>query len=226
MWSRRVVVLPPAVDQYLRLSQRVEDLTVEQFVTQLTVKALNESVLPGTTGFNVQCRYADIAQPVSYSFGRKLRTIIRADVLGHSPRCHQPRQTLEHIIATEIPCDIDREALSGMLVDHRQHPEASAFFCSSLYEVVAPHMILVLRPESDTAAVIKPESSSFRLFPRHFEPFLLPDPLDSFVIHTPAFKPEHRCNPSVPVSSIHAGELDDPLRQRQLIVSNAWQVPL
>src|SRR4051795_10042432 len=43
-----VVVTTPAFDDDLRLSQRVEDLAVEQLVTQPGVKTLHEPILPRT----------------------------------------------------------------------------------------------------------------------------------------------------------------------------------
>ena len=41
-----VVVFAPALDQDLRLQQRVEDFAVEQLVAQLAVEALAVAVLP------------------------------------------------------------------------------------------------------------------------------------------------------------------------------------
>ena len=47
-----VVRLPPILDKHLRFSQRVEDLTVEQFVPELPVEALVVPVLPRAAGLN------------------------------------------------------------------------------------------------------------------------------------------------------------------------------
>ncbi len=61
---------------------------------------------------------------------------------------------------------------------------------------------------------------------RHFESFPFPDSLDPFVIHSPAFEPKHRGDPSVAVASVHAGKIDDPLRQRPLVIAYDRQVAL
>lgn len=87
-------------------------------------------------------------------------------------------------------------------------------------------MVLVLGTKPDTAAVIKPKSSSLRLLFRYFEPFLLPDPLDTLVIHTPAFMTQDGCDSAVAVASIHAREFNNPLCERHLIVTHTRQVPL
>ena len=42
-----VVVPPPALDDDLRLGERVEDFPIEQFVAKPGVEALDEAVLPG-----------------------------------------------------------------------------------------------------------------------------------------------------------------------------------
>lgn len=52
-----VVVLTPTLNEHLCFPQRVEDLAVEQLVTQLAVEALDLPVLPLTPGLDVQRRY-------------------------------------------------------------------------------------------------------------------------------------------------------------------------
>jgi len=47
-----VVVAPPALDDDPRLSKRVEDFPVEQFVAKSGVEALDEAVLPRAAPFN------------------------------------------------------------------------------------------------------------------------------------------------------------------------------
>ena len=48
-----IVNLTPPLDEDLRFQHRVKDLHVEEFVSESTVEALDISILPGTTGFNV-----------------------------------------------------------------------------------------------------------------------------------------------------------------------------
>ena len=49
----RVVVPPPALDDYLCLLQRVEDLAIQKLISQLRVEALTIAILPGAAGHNV-----------------------------------------------------------------------------------------------------------------------------------------------------------------------------
>jgi len=142
-----VVVIPPAIDQDLRFSKRVEDLAIKQLVSKLAIEALDESVLPRAPRFNVQRRDTDIAQPASHSLGGKLSTVVRADVPWDTSCRHQPCQSLKHIAVAEISRHIDRKTLSRMLIDHREHTKAPPVMRPGLHEVVAPHMVLVLGSE-------------------------------------------------------------------------------
>src|SRR6266568_8368804 len=54
-----VVVLPPHLDDHLGLLQRVEDLAVQTFVPQLSVKRLAVPVLPRAAGLDEQRPRAD-----------------------------------------------------------------------------------------------------------------------------------------------------------------------
>ncbi len=211
MRPHRVVVNPPTIDQDLGFTQRVEDLAVEQLVSEFAVEALDVPVLPWTPGLDVQRGHAHFAQPVPHHIGGELRSIIRANIFRYAPRGHQPGQSLKHIIAAEIPRHINRKTLPRVLIDHREHPKAPTVMCPGMDKVVTPDMVLVLGSQPDARSTTEHQSTSFTLLFRHLDPFLLPDSLDPFVIDAPAFKPEHRGDPAVAVSAVHARELDDPL---------------
>jgi hypothetical protein len=79
--SDRVVVLPPTLDEHLRLLQRVEDLAVQQFVPELAVEGLVVAVLPWTARLDEQRLHADPRKPVANDFGCELRTVVTANVI-------------------------------------------------------------------------------------------------------------------------------------------------
>ena len=58
--------------------QRVEDLTVEELVSELAVEALVVAVLPRTAGFDEERLPTDSGQPSWYELGRELRAVVRA----------------------------------------------------------------------------------------------------------------------------------------------------
>ena len=55
MWPDGVVVNPPTFGQDPDLLHRVEDLAVEELVTQLRVEALAVSVFPRAARLDVEC---------------------------------------------------------------------------------------------------------------------------------------------------------------------------
>jgi hypothetical protein len=52
VWANGVVRASPALDEYLRFQQRVEDFAIEQFITELAVKVLDVAVFLERTRFD------------------------------------------------------------------------------------------------------------------------------------------------------------------------------
>jgi hypothetical protein len=71
-----VVLDTPAFDQDLRLQKPLEDFTVEQFIPQLAIEALDVAVLPRAARFDVQRLYADLLQPLTHLLGGELRAVV------------------------------------------------------------------------------------------------------------------------------------------------------
>ena len=149
-------MLPPASDQDLGLLQRVEDLPVQQLIPELAVEGLVISVLPRRARFDIERFHTDPAQPVAHGMGGKLRAIVRTDMIGRAMALEQIGEDGEHVIALELSLDMDRQALTAMLIDHRKHAERLPVMRPIGDEVVAPDMAAILGPEPDARAVIQP----------------------------------------------------------------------
>ncbi len=78
-------MFPPLFDQDLSFAQAVEDLTVEQLVSDPAVEAFTISVLPRAARFDVSRLGANGGDPVSDRLGDKFRPIVRTYELG-APR--------------------------------------------------------------------------------------------------------------------------------------------
>ena len=85
MRTERVVEAPPAFDDDASLSERVEDLTIEQFVTEAGIEALDVSILPRASRLDVGGLCTDSCDPVLNRLRNKLRAVVRPDVLRHAP---------------------------------------------------------------------------------------------------------------------------------------------
>ena len=72
----RVVVFPPFFDDYLRLFQAVENLTIEQFVPEAGIKTFAVSVLPWRTGIDVGGLGANSVDPAPDGLSNELRSIV------------------------------------------------------------------------------------------------------------------------------------------------------
>ena len=79
-----IVMPPPALDHDLSFLQRVEDLTVQQFVAQAGVEALDVPVLPGTARSDVGGLSTDRGNSFLHGLRDELRAVVRPDVPGHS----------------------------------------------------------------------------------------------------------------------------------------------
>ena len=47
-----VVVPSPVLDEHLRFLKGVEDLCIQEFISELAIEGFDIAVLPGTTGFD------------------------------------------------------------------------------------------------------------------------------------------------------------------------------
>ena len=59
----RVVMVSPAFDEHLRLLQCVEDLSIEQLVSEFPIEWLVVSVLPWASGFDEQRLNVETREP-------------------------------------------------------------------------------------------------------------------------------------------------------------------
>ena len=109
-----------------------------------------------------------------------------------------------HILSFELPSDPQHQAFPAVFIDQGQDPQRTAIVSSVSHKVIRPDMVFEEGPQPDAGSVIEPEPAAFRLLGRDFQPFLLPDPLNSLVIDMPAFTSQKLLNPSVSITSVPA----------------------
>lgn len=168
MRSDRVVVLAPLLDNNGGFLQAVEDLPIEQFIAQFSVKGLAVAVLPGTAGFDVKCLRSKFGKPAAHDLCCHLRAVVRANVFRDALGEHHIGHRLNDAKAIDPASHPDRKALPGELVDQRHQSELSSIMGLRFDEVVAPHMIAMLRPQPDTRPVIEPKPAPRLLLPWYF----------------------------------------------------------
>lgn len=66
VWPEGVVFHSPTLDEYLCFSEGIEDLSVQQFVSQFAVEAFAVAVFPRATGLDVEGSHACSLKPLPY----------------------------------------------------------------------------------------------------------------------------------------------------------------
>jgi len=118
------------------------------------------------------------------------------------------------------------KALTRILIDHVQDPKWHPILSSGLHEIVAPDMLREERLQPDNRTIIEPQTTSFRLFLRDFQPLSVPDPFHAFVIDDPALILQQGSYPAVAVTSVLAGQINDPCSQIFFIIGWTFMVSL
>ena len=137
--SPGVVFLPPLLDHALRLLQRVKNLSVQTFISQLPIKTLAVSVLPRTARFDVQRSGPEIPQPLALfssnrwsEESRQVKGITRArdpNSRAASPRARDPAPHpvdaqnggLPDVQRTCPPCNHDGRGSAAANPSFRSH---------------------------------------------------------------------------------------------------------
>lgn len=91
MRPHSVIVPPPTLDDDLGFSQAVEDFTIEQFIPQARVEALDIAILPRTSWRDVGGLGSDRMDPILNGLGDEFGPIVRADMLWHPAQDKETR---------------------------------------------------------------------------------------------------------------------------------------
>ena len=84
----------------------------------------------------------------------EIAAVVAADVLRDGSTHEEVAEPFEHVLAREIPGDIDCKALSRVRVHDRQTPESTTFRRAVHREVVAPDVVSMLWPQPDARAIV------------------------------------------------------------------------
>lgn len=115
----------------------------------------------------------------------------------------------------------------GELVDDVQHSELPPFMGPVLDEVVGPNMVGPLGAQANARSVGKPETASFGLSGRDFQPLAPPDAFDPLVVDHPARLAAKKCgDPAVAIAAVATGKLDDVFGQLPFVVPASGPAPL
>ena len=226
MGTMSVVMPSPLLDQDRRFLQGIEDLHVQQLVSELAVETFAVTVLPRAAGLDEQRADVQPFQPVSYRMSAKFGPVVRSNMVGWTMGDEQLSEQPQHVIAVEPSRHQDCETFASELVDHHQHPKRASVMRAFLDKVISPDVMAPARSKPDAGAIIEPETAALGLPRRHLQPFPPPDPCHPFGIHMPALGAQQCCNPAIAVAPKLAGEIDDGFSKRRFIVGNLGNMTL
>jgi hypothetical protein len=104
---------------------------------------------------------------------------------------HRLCQAVDDVVRIEPQAHPDSQALLRILVDHGQHPERPPLVGRPAHEVIAPHVVAMLRPQPNAGAVVQPQPSSWPLPAVAPSALPAPDPLHPILAYVP-FAQQHR----------------------------------
>lgn len=108
-----------------------------------------------------------------YLPGGELWTVITANVSRHTTADGQVPEPCQHVLAIDTLGGIDRQALTRVLVDQRQHTKRSAVASTIEHEVVTPDVIFVRWAKPHARAISKPQPFAFGLLLWDFQSLLV-----------------------------------------------------
>ena len=128
----------PPFNQDPGLVERVEDLPVEKLVPHLADQRFDVAVLPRAARRDKERRDSEVFQPLPYSFRRKLRPVVRAQVFRPAAPDKQIRQHLDHVFGSQTSPGTCGQALPRVLIHHDQGAHRLSIVRAFEDEIVGP----------------------------------------------------------------------------------------
>lgn len=217
---------PPILNDDLCFLQRVEDLAIQKFISQLRVEALTIAILPRAAGHDVVGLGPHGREPVTQVVCNKLWAVIRADIRWDAPQDEEIRQGIDHIRWLELPTDPDRKTFSRELVNNVQHSILPPIMRTVFNKVMRPDVVGIFGTKTNAGSVVEPKTSAFGLFGKYFQPLTSPDRSYPLSIHPPALVLQHRRDPAIAIATVLDSKCCDIRGQCRLIIRSGWLLAL
>jgi hypothetical protein len=156
MWAHLIIFPSPLTYQYLCFIKSCKDFPIKQLIPHLPVKGFDVTILPWATRLNKEHLYSQPIQPFPHCPGGELGTVVRADMLRNTTQNEQCKKLIYHILRPDPAINLRAQILPGEFIDDIQYFKGPAIGRAVYHEVIAPDMVLMLWPQPDTGAVIKP----------------------------------------------------------------------
>ena len=214
-----VAVVLPGCRYRPGVVESVEDVLGKALVTESTVEALGEAVLPGATGLDLERRDADTTEPGPKVVENDLRTVVSAEVLRHATNGEEFREEVDHVGARDPAIGLQHQALPRELVDHREPLDLATARRAIEDEVQAPDIVRRLGPSSMEAVGTRSLATPYPPLLQHYRTLSLPESEHTGRPHSSSFEDEKPTDSSVVETRSRASQLKHPLHERRLVGS-------
>lgn len=123
MQSLGVEVFSPSFDDDMSLSQRVEQITVQQLVPESGVEAFRIAVLPRATRFDDCGLRTDSCDPISNCFRNELWVVVASDICRRPSQNEEIGQNIDDVGRVQLPLHPDRQVFPAEPIEDVQGAE-------------------------------------------------------------------------------------------------------
>ena len=118
-----VVVFAERFEQFAGVGQAEELVFVETFVAELAVEAFDMGVLGGFSRGDEAVIHLPLMRPAVQGEPGKLRAVVGEQALRSPAQFDQPVEHADNAVARQRGVSLDPQALTGVVVDDREHPQ-------------------------------------------------------------------------------------------------------
>ena len=184
MWAFGVVFLAVLAAKYPCFEQMTEDFSVEEFVPEGAVEALDVAVFPGCTRCDEPSLDIEVSQVALDRVGDELRAVVASNEGMCSALSNQPIQHVDNIgrgrrTRPLQSVDFESETFPGVFIDDRHPLEPPAIGGGVQKKVVAPYVVRVIGLQPNAAVLAAADPTPFPHFWAMREPILAPE-----MVHT------------------------------------------
>jgi len=172
------------------LQKTGKKLHIEELIPEACVKALAVGVLPRSARFDVESLHSPFCDPLLDRIGAMNSGPLSLRMNSGAPRSSTSFSNVSKTSLAVIERSTSKERHSRVFIHNGKPLEAATSLGLIEDEVVAPDMIdplgsLPLRPIGTL-----PKPSALAGAWRHLQPFLLPEPMNSLLVHDPSLSPQ------------------------------------
>ena len=185
------------------------------------MKAFHKAILPGAPRLDVDRLDPVLFQPPLHDLRDELRAVVAPQICRRAVLRNGLLQPVPHIRRLQHPFGPQHMALPGVFLQNGPHLQSPAAHRRIRNEVPRPHMIPRRRRRGPTRGNTAP--NHFALRRCHPQARVSSQALDVPLAHPPAFPPQQRRDPPIPIPRMFSRAFQQPLLQP--FCRGGWRSP-